>query len=78
MYTFISQLKLKYMSMLDQIISAIKDFLFGKVAVGERPQEPSFKSTYPEGHTEYSEANFSSWFNEVNFGKRLTNRPIFW
>ena len=66
------------MSMLEQFINAIKEFLFGKVAVGERPQEPSFRSTYPEGHAEYSEANFSSWFNEVNFGKRLTNRPMFW
>ena len=63
---------------MDQIIAAIKEFLFGCPIKGEQIDNPSFKSTYPEDYNGYSELHFSSWFNEMNFGKRLTNRPILW
>lgn len=62
-----------------ELIQMIREFIFGLAARGEKPSEPSFRSSYPEGYEgEFSEVNFSRWFNEVNFGKVLEHKPIYW
>ncbi len=54
------------MELLEQIINTVKEFLFGKVAQGEQPKEPSFRSTYPiEPISEFE------WYKQMNVGIML-------
>jgi hypothetical protein len=54
------------MELLEQIINVVKEFLFGKPVKGERPQEPSFKSTYPIEQIDEFE-----WYEQMNVGIML-------
>ena len=54
------------MELLEQIINAVKEFLFGKPVKGERPREPSFKSTYPTEQIDEFE-----WYEQMNVGIML-------
>jgi hypothetical protein len=51
----------------------IIEFLFGVRVKGESIPTPSFKTTAPK-----EQLDFSTWFSSVNFGRRLTNRSMFW
>jgi hypothetical protein len=51
----------------------IIEFLFGVRVKGESISIPTFKTTTPK-----EQPDFSTWFSSVNFGRRLTNRSIFW
>ncbi len=51
----------------------IIEFLFGVRGKGEPIPTPSFKTITPE-----SQPEFSTWFSLVNFGRRLTNKAVFW
>ena len=55
------------------LINYMIEFLFGVRVKGESISLPSFKTTTPE-----SQPDFSTWFSSVNFGRRLTNRAVFW
>ncbi len=54
------------MELLEQIINAVKEFFFGKPVQGERPKEPSFRSTYPEEQLSEFE-----WYEQMNVGIML-------
>ena len=51
----------------------IIEFLFGVRVKGESISIPTFKTTTPK-----EQPDFSTWFSLVNFGRRLTNRSMFW
>jgi hypothetical protein len=51
------------MELLEQIINTVKEFLFGKAVQGERPKEPSFRSTYPSEQISEFE-----WYKQMNVG----------
>jgi hypothetical protein len=51
----------------------IIEFLFGVRVKGEPVSFPTFKTTTPE-----EQPDFSNWFSLMNFGKRITNKAVFW
>jgi hypothetical protein len=65
-FFYIYIIKLKVMELLEQIINAVKEFFFGKPVQGERPKEPSFRSTYPEEQLSEFE-----WYEQMNVGIML-------